>query len=89
MIRQLLVGIARALFAASILVSMFAIGLGYLAYRVIRFAIRGDKPYPVREAAFGALVAGVVLAKAVQAEQARRPKPEPIIYLEDEDDAFS
>lgn len=94
MIRQLIVGIARALFGASILVFMFGAGLAYLSYRVIRFAIRGDKPYPTRDASFQLLLAGAVLAKAMQAEGKRRGRPvadpfpgppDPdLIYLEDD-----
>jgi hypothetical protein len=72
-IRQLLVGVARVTWGAAILVLMFGAGLCYLTYRILRFVTRGDKPYPVRDASFGLLVSAAILAKAVKAEQDRRP----------------
>lgn len=66
MIRQLILGLARLLWGFSILVFAFGLGLAYLSYRTIRFAIRGDKPYPVRDASFGVMASVALLAKALK-----------------------
>lgn len=72
MLRRLLVGVARILFSTALLLTFCAAGAVYLSYRVVRWAIADDKPAPVKDAAFAAMVAGAVLAKAVKDEQERR-----------------
>lgn len=72
MIRTLTVGTARLLFGASLLALLVAAGLALLAYRLVRGLVAGEKPRPVADAGFAALVAVTALAKAVKAEQERK-----------------
>lgn len=71
MIRQLWFWLARFLFGAGVIVGIAAVALVYLSYRLLRKVTVGDRPVPVREAAFATLVSAVALAKAVQAESER------------------
>ena len=72
MIRLALVAVARFLFGAGLLTLALGAGIIYLSYRLIRVVIRDDKTYPVKDAAFGALISVAILAKAIKAEQERR-----------------
>ncbi len=69
MIRLLARGVARLLFSFALLTLMAAAALVYLSFRVIRFAVAGEKPRPVQEAAFAAMIAGATLARAIKAAQ--------------------
>lgn len=66
MIRVLLSGMARAVFAVAVSLAVAAALLFYGSYRILKAGL-GKQPTktPPREAAFGVLVALVVLARAL------------------------
>jgi hypothetical protein len=66
-ISKIAVGVARLFFSTAVLLMICATGFAYLSYRILYWIAAGDKPMPVRTAAFGVLTSVVALAQAVKA----------------------
>lgn len=67
MIRLAFVGAARVLFNLACVCFLLGLVCVYGAYRLVRAAMAGRGPQPVREAGFGALLAVVTLVQALKA----------------------
>jgi hypothetical protein len=65
-IRTIFVGVARLLFNAALLAFVLGGVLIYAAFRLLRAAFAKDQGRPVREAGFAAMVAIVLLVKAIK-----------------------
>ncbi len=72
MLRRLLLGVSRLIFDAALLALVVALLLGYVALRIVRWAVSDRAPRPVSDAGYRLLVAGVELARALGA---RTPAP--------------